>query len=38
MGAVWSPDGRKMAFVSNRTGDDEIYVMDASGGRIMSLR
>ena len=28
---VWSPDGRKIAFVSNLDGDTEIFVMDAEG-------
>ena len=31
---AWSPDGRKIAFTSNRTGDKghgDIYVMDADG-------
>jgi Tol biopolymer transport system component len=28
----WSPDGRKLAFHSNRDGNSEIYVMDADGG------
>lgn len=29
----WSPDGRQLAFLSNRDGDDEqIYVMPAEGG------
>jgi TolB protein len=28
----WSPDGKKIAFVSNRTGTYEIYVMNANGG------
>jgi Tol biopolymer transport system component len=27
----WSPDGTKIVFVSNRDGNDEIYVMDADG-------
>ena len=27
----WSPDGRHIAFVSNRDGDDEIYVMGSDG-------
>jgi Tol biopolymer transport system component len=34
---MWSPDGTKIAFVSNRTGDDEVYVMDVNGGRITRL-
>lgn len=25
--AVWSPDGRSIAFISDATGEDEIYVM-----------
>ena len=25
---VWSPDGKKLAFVSERDGDQEIYVLD----------
>jgi Tol biopolymer transport system component len=29
--AAWSPDGRKMAFVSDRDGNGEIYVMNADG-------
>ena len=28
---AWSPDGSKLAFVSDRDGNDEIYVMDADG-------
>src|SRR5947209_2904446 len=28
---VWSPDGNRISFVSNRTGSNEIYVMDADG-------
>ena len=27
----WSPDGRKIAFVSDRTGSAEVYVMNADG-------
>jgi len=26
----WSPDGNYLAFVSNRDGDPEIYLMDVS--------
>jgi tricorn protease len=29
---VWSPDGRQLAFVSNRTGNGDIYVLDLAGG------
>jgi TolB protein len=28
---AWSPDGSKLAFVSNRDGTDEIYAMEADG-------
>lgn len=28
---VWAPDGQSIAFVSNHTGNDEIWVMDAEG-------
>lgn len=28
----WSPDGSKIAFVSNRSGKNQVFVMDASGG------
>ncbi len=29
---VWSPDGRSIAFTSDRQGNDDIYVMPVSGG------
>jgi TolB protein len=34
---VWSPDGAKIAFVSARTGDSEIFVMDADGGNPLNI-
>jgi Tol biopolymer transport system component len=34
---AWSPDGRKLAFVSNRAGNDEIYVMNADGTGVTRL-
>jgi uncharacterized membrane protein len=37
VGAVWSPDGRKIAFTSNRTGNNEVYVMDSNGGSLVNL-
>jgi tricorn protease len=30
--AVFSPDGRQLAFASNRFGDDDIFIMPAEGG------
>jgi Tol biopolymer transport system component len=30
-GPAWSPDGTRIAFVSNRTGGNEIWVMNADG-------
>ena len=29
---VWSPDGSKIAFASNREGSMDIYIVDAQGG------
>ena len=33
----WSPDGRKIAFTSNRDGNPEIYVMNADGSDPVRL-
>ncbi len=30
-GARWSPDGRKVAYISDGTGEEEVYVVDALG-------
>jgi tol-pal system beta propeller repeat protein TolB len=34
---AWSPDGTKIAFVSERDNNSEIYVMDADGGNQTRL-
>ena len=36
-GAVWSPDGTKLAFVSTRDGDREVFVMNAAGKDVRQL-
>jgi TolB protein len=33
----WSPDGRRLAFVSDRGGTPQIYTMSATGGRAERL-
>lgn len=33
----WSPDGRTLAFVSDRSGRNQIYVMDVDGGEPLML-
>jgi WD40 repeat protein len=34
---TWSPDGSRLAFVSNRTGTPEIYSMRANGTDVVQL-
>ncbi|HEY6937998.1 MAG TPA: S9 family peptidase [Terriglobales bacterium] len=34
---AWSPDGKQLAFLSNASGDAELYVADASGGGAHKL-
>lgn len=36
-GAVWSPDGKRLAFMSNRGGAPQIYLLDLSGGEPTAL-
>src|SRR2546430_113950 len=33
----WSPDGTKIAFATNRDGNDEIYVMNADGTNAVNV-
>jgi TolB protein len=33
----WSPDGTKIAFTSDRDGDEEIYVKDMTSGKVTQL-
>lgn len=34
---VWSPDGSKIAFLTDRNGGGDIYVMNANGGKATRL-
>lgn len=34
---VWSPDGKKIAFASDREGGSDIFIMDAEGGPATRL-
>ena len=34
---AWSPDGSQIAFMSNRDGNREIYVMDVDGSNPVRL-
>jgi Tol biopolymer transport system component/C-terminal processing protease CtpA/Prc len=31
---LWSPDGTRVAFVSTRTGNGDLYVLDLASGRV----
>jgi TolB protein len=33
----WSPDGSRIAFISHRDGNHEIYMMDADGSNQTNL-
>jgi Tol biopolymer transport system component len=34
---AWSPDGRQIAFESDRDGDKELYVMNADGSNVRQI-
>ena len=34
---AWSPDGRRIAFMSNRDGNDDIFVVNADGSGLRNL-
>jgi TolB protein len=34
---VWSPDGKKIAFTSNRDGNYEIYLMNPDGSEQRNI-
>lgn len=36
-GAIWSRDGSKIAFASDRFGDNDIFVMNADGSNLQRL-
>ncbi len=33
----WSPDGRRIVFLSDRDGSENVWTMDASGGRLAQV-
>jgi len=37
LGPQWSPDGRQLAFLSNRDGENQIYLMRLDGGEANRL-
>ena len=37
LGPAWSPDGQQIAFLSNRNGNYEVYIMDHSGRNPRNL-
>lgn len=37
MDPQWSPDGKRIAFVSTRNGNPQVFVMDAKGGNVKQI-
>ena len=35
--AAWSPDGRQIAFISDRSGEEQLYVVPQEGGEAKAL-
>ncbi|MEQ8523691.1 hypothetical protein [Gracilimonas sp.] len=36
-GAIWSQDGKRIAFISDRTGTPQIYIMNSDGSGLIKL-
>jgi Tol biopolymer transport system component len=34
---VWSPDGQRLAFISNRTGSYQVFLMDPDGSNLTQV-
>jgi TolB protein len=34
---TWAPDGRHLAFVSDRTGNQQVWVIDLETGRVRQV-
>jgi TolB protein len=34
---TWSPDGKRIAFVSDRDGGDDLYVMRSDGTNVVKI-